>query len=478
MAFSVINPRPLVYYPVTSGQTVTAGCLVRLTSNAVRVAVTATTGIVGVAVTEVTGDGTLTVGVIPIDDSTLLRGPYAVATLPGAALQIATGGATLAALGNSDVVVQEYITADAVAIFRVAASLIESGGLAPAAHESTHRVGGSDPITGLPTAAETARIPTANQAAALAATSPAATAATPIVTGSSAPVAAAIGAWTADLVGAITNATGTPSGANPFQSTSGAAAAYAPIATAPSAGEKTALGNLGAITANQGAGIRASTITGALPPLQQNEVDARIPIVGDPLYQSIPGAAVAGNVAVFDASREAIDGGTALAALALDAAAAHKAVPAGAHSLAGLTGAGDLEDTTILTNTVMTAFDAAAKNQAALLTSGELGILDGANTNGKALTHSNASADLTAANFQELQRYLNRFTSAEQTGTAAPQNVAHGLGWTPTKSRVTITGCTGTGAGSDRIDPASISYTAANVVLTATVNTLFIVEAW
>jgi hypothetical protein len=67
--------------------------------------------------------------------------------------------------------------------------------------------------------------------------------------------------------------------------------------------------------------------------------------------------------------------------------------------------------------------------------------------------------------------------SAEQTGTGSPQNVAHGLGATPSKVLISPTehpGTPDTGA----FDVAEGTHTSTNVVVTVTANVKFKVLAW
>lgn len=69
------------------------------------------------------------------------------------------------------------------------------------------------------------------------------------------------------------------------------------------------------------------------------------------------------------------------------------------------------------------------------------------------------------------------FVSTEQTGTGAPQNVAHGLAVTPTKVLIVPTehpGTPDTGA----FDIAEGTHTATNVVCTVTADVKFKVFAW
>lgn len=60
------------------------------------------------------------------------------------------------------------------------------------------------------------------------------------------------------------------------------------------------------------------------------------------------------------------------------------------------------------------------------------------------------------------------FLSAEQTGNSNPQNVAHGLGKTPTVVAIFITGDARAGWGTITITEGT--HTATNVVVTVTTN--------
>lgn len=66
------------------------------------------------------------------------------------------------------------------------------------------------------------------------------------------------------------------------------------------------------------------------------------------------------------------------------------------------------------------------------------------------------------------------FVSSEQTGTGSSQNVAHGLGATPTKVLVSMTEYSGSGAA----DIAEGTHTSTNVVVTVTSGVKFKVFAW
>lgn len=68
-----------------------------------------------------------------------------------------------------------------------------------------------------------------------------------------------------------------------------------------------------------------------------------------------------------------------------------------------------------------------------------------------------------------------RFISSEQTGTGSSQNVAHGLGVTPSKVIVSYTDLTPATAGSANVTYGT--HTSTNVVVTVTSGKKFIVEA-
>jgi len=68
-----------------------------------------------------------------------------------------------------------------------------------------------------------------------------------------------------------------------------------------------------------------------------------------------------------------------------------------------------------------------------------------------------------------------RFISSEQTGTGSSQNVAHGLGVTPSKVIVSYTDLTPATAGSVNVTYGT--HTSTNVVVTVTSGKKFIVEA-
>lgn len=73
------------------------------------------------------------------------------------------------------------------------------------------------------------------------------------------------------------------------------------------------------------------------------------------------------------------------------------------------------------------------------------------------------------------QPIRRRFVSSEQTGTGSSQNVAHGLGVTPSKVIVTYTDLTPATAGSANVTYGT--HTSTNVVVTVTSGKKFIVEA-
>lgn len=110
MAFQIIGayPTPPQKVAVTSGQSVAVGDLVRLVSNRVRDATSGGSGDwLGLALQAGTGDagGTVEVLVAPISASTQLRTAWATAALPGANLDLASGGAGVTTNSNGDFVV-------------------------------------------------------------------------------------------------------------------------------------------------------------------------------------------------------------------------------------------------------------------------------------------------------------------------------------------------------------------------------------
>lgn len=68
---------------------------------------------------------------------------------------------------------------------------------------------------------------------------------------------------------------------------------------------------------------------------------------------------------------------------------------------------------------------------------------------------------------------LNVFKSTEQTGTGSSQNVAHGLGYTPSVVIIFPTGADG-----NAFTITEGTHTSTNVVLTATSGHKFKVVAW
>jgi len=68
---------------------------------------------------------------------------------------------------------------------------------------------------------------------------------------------------------------------------------------------------------------------------------------------------------------------------------------------------------------------------------------------------------------------MDMFESSEQTGTGSSQNVAHSLGFTPTKVWASLTGFTAV-----TVDIAYGTHTGTNVVLTVTCAVTFIVHAY
>jgi predicted RecA/RadA family phage recombinase len=70
---------------------------------------------------------------------------------------------------------------------------------------------------------------------------------------------------------------------------------------------------------------------------------------------------------------------------------------------------------------------------------------------------------------------IRRFISAEQTGTGSAQNVAHGLGVTPSKVFITYTDLTPATAGSVNVTYGT--HTSTNVVVTVTSGKKFLVVA-
>jgi len=68
-----------------------------------------------------------------------------------------------------------------------------------------------------------------------------------------------------------------------------------------------------------------------------------------------------------------------------------------------------------------------------------------------------------------------KFVSAEQTGTGSAQNVAHGLGFVPSRVFVTYTDLTPATAGSVNVTYGS--HTSTNVVVTVTASKKFLVVA-